>query len=114
VSIAQLLNRPCTITHRQDGDERDEYGNALDGEMTTTTVCELQQRQRSETTDEIAASTWALYLPAGTAIDTGDAVEIEGVSYEVDGEPWAVRSPITKGVSHIEATVRRTAGVEGS
>ena len=114
MTIAQLLNCPCTITHRQDGDERDQYGNALDTETTTVTVCEIQQQQRTETAEEIAGTTWALYLPAGTAIDAGDTVDIDDVSYEVHGEPWPARSPVTEQVSHIEATVHRTAGVGGS
>lgn len=114
MTIAKLLNLPCTITHRQEGDQHDTYGNDLDDETTTTTVCELQQRQRAETPNDIAGTTWALYLPAGTAIDAGDTVEIDGESYEVFGEPWPARNPVTQVVSHIEATARRTAGVGGS
>jgi hypothetical protein len=113
VTIAQLLNRPCTITHRQEGDERDGYGNPVDEEATTVTVCELQQRQRTEDAG-IVAATWALYLPGGTAIDAGDTVEIDGDGYEVLGEPWSARNPITRVVSHAEVTVRRTVGVGGS
>lgn len=116
MSIAGLLTLDCTITSRTFDGTLDAYGDEIADETIVSTVCELQQRQRSETSDpgELAASTWLLILPAGTTIGPGDSVTINGDGYELIGEPWAARNPRTELASHVECTVRRTVGVEGS
>lgn len=112
--LSTLLNRPCTITRRSFGDEVDERGDYIATESAVETVCELQQKQRSEPEDqgELSDTTWLLILPAGTAIDTGDAVTMTdtGEEFEMVGDPWPARNPRTRAESHVEATVRRTAG----
>lgn len=111
LTLAQLLNRSCTITRLQPGDDCDGYGNQTSEETTIVTVCDLQQRQRNESPDEIVASDWLLVLPAGTAIGAGDTVTVDGAgTFEVHGEPWQARNPRTRSISHLEATVRRTGG----
>ena len=112
--LAQLLNRPCTITRRSQSAETDEYGNAVPTEDVAATVCELQQRQRDESADqgEVSDTEWLLVLPAGTAIRTGDSVSIDGEDFELVGDPWSARNPRTGLESHIEATLRRTAGTD--
>lgn len=113
MSLAQLLNRSCTITHRVAGATRDEYGNNVPDETTTSTVCELQQRQRTETPDgTIARASWLLVLPADTEIASGDTVTVGTVAYEVDGDPWTARNPRTGDDSHIEATVILAGGTD--
>lgn len=113
MSLATLLNRACTITHRTfDPDVVNEFGDEIPTETPATTVCELQQRQRSETSDpgQVSKTEWLLILPAGTTIATGDTVTIDGLAYEVSGEPWPARNPRTQAASHVEATVCRTEG----
>ena len=114
--LADLLTQTCTIVNRAAEVSVDEYGDETFTETATVTVCELQQRQRSEhgTAGEVSASEWLLILPAGTAIDTGDTVTVGDVDYEVTGEPWAARNPRLAAASHVECTLRRTAGTEGS
>lgn len=116
MSIAGLLTIDCTITSRTFDGTLDAYGDEIADETIVSTVCELQQRQRSETSDpgELAASTWLLILPAGTDVRAGDTVTVAGDDYELIGEPWEARNPRTAATSHIECTVRRTVGVEGS
>lgn len=111
MSIAGLLTLSCSITHRT-ASTVDSYGDETSTTATVTTVCELQQRQRSETTDPgtIADSSWLLILPAATTIGPGDSVTISGDAYEVHGEPWQARNPRTAAASHIEATVRKVEG----
>lgn len=111
MSIAGLLTLTCTITRRA-ASTVDAYGDETSTETTTTTVCELQQRQRTEQTDPgtIAESTWLLVLPAGTGVAAGDTVTVAGDAYEVIGEPWGARNPRTTSTSHVEATVRRVSG----
>lgn len=115
--LANLLNRPCTITRRSSTSTRDEYGKKLKATTTLATVCELQQRSRDEQDNqgETSDTEWLLVLPAGTAIDTGDAVTVTGEgTFELVGAPWRARNPRTGAESHIEATLRRTAGSEAA
>lgn len=106
--IANLLNRPCTIAR---GVENDGYGlDTPDEAETTDTVCELQQRNRSEAGDagEISLSDWVVFLPAGTELTTADRITVEDQTFEVIGAPWPVVHPVSQIASHLEATVRRT------
>lgn len=114
--LSTLLNRPCTIWSRSASGDLDELGDAIDNETATQTVCELQQRQRTEPRSEsdLSDTGWLLILPAGTAVDTSDRVEVDGHVFEVIGDPWVARNPQTQTVSHIEATLRRTAGAENA
>jgi hypothetical protein len=109
---SRLLNRPCTITRRGDSDALDEYNDPIPAvPVEIETVCELQQQQRTEPVDqgESSDTRWALFLPAGTDITTGDSITVDGLAYEMVGDPWHARDPITKRESHLEANVRRTA-----
>lgn len=111
--LNQLLNRPCVIEVRGPGG-RDEYNNETEVVVDVTTVCELQQRQRTENGDrgEVSVTEWLLVVPAGTNISTGDSVRVDGDGYEVIGEPWQARNPRTQTVSHVEATLKRSSGVD--
>ncbi len=113
MSLATLINRPCTLTLRTfDPDVVNEFGDEIPIEATADTVCELQQRARDETSDpgQVSATEWLVFLPAGTSIATGDTITVDGIRYEVTGQPWPARNPRTQVASHIEATVRRTEG----
>lgn len=119
MTLQQLLNRPVTITRRTGGTTEDPYGNQLDDTVTVATVGELQQQQRLETESswseragEVLQSTWLLVLPANTAVDGGDKVTVDGQDFEVQGTPWHARNPRTGEAHHVEATLRRTGGVD--
>lgn len=111
--LSQLINRPCTITRRGESGEQDDYGNEEPSVAQVDTVCDIQQVRRTELDDaEVSDTTWLLFLPPDTAIDTGDQVTIDdtGETFEMAGDPWPVRNPRTGVESHVEATVRRVAG----
>lgn len=110
--LSTLINRPCTITRRLPSGAEDEIGNLIASEEVIETVCELQQQQRTEPTGqgELSDTRWLLILPAGTSLHGGDTVTVDDESYELVGEPWHARNPRTRTESHVEATVRRTAG----
>lgn len=111
--LNQLLNRACIIETRAPGG-RDEYNNETVAVVEVEAVCELQQRQRTENGDrgEVSVTEWLLVLPAGTDVSTGDSVIVDGDRYEVIGDPWEARNPRTQAFSHVEATLKRTAGVD--
>jgi hypothetical protein len=112
VSIASLINRPATLVRRTDSGKTDEFGNPVMTVTETEVLCELQQQRRNEEGDqgELSETLWNLFLPAGAELDTGDAIVVDGDEYELVGAPWDARNPRTQQVSHVEATVRRTAG----
>lgn len=98
-----------TILGRSAGSD-DGYGNLVPTITEVETVGELQQVRREE--GEVSDTHWLLILPADSEIDTGDAVSIEGRTYELIGDPWFARNPRTQLLSHVECTLRRTAGSE--
>lgn len=112
MGVADLMTRSATLLRYADSGEVDEYGDAVKTLTETSVSCELQQQRRNEDDEqaEVAESRWRLFLPAGTEVDTGDAIEVGGDRYELVGEPWPVHNPRTEEISHIEATVRRVAG----
>lgn len=110
--VGSLINRSATLLRREPSGETDEFGNPIETVSETEILCELQQRQRDEEDDqgEFSESLWNLFLPAGTALDTGDAIVVDGAKYELVGEPWETRNPRSQQFSHVQATVRRTGG----
>lgn len=110
MTLTSLLNRSCVIERRAGTGATNSYGDETTSTVSTSTVCELQQRQRTESSveGEVSQTDWLLVLPAGTLIAHGDAVTVDGLDYEVHGDPWRARNPRTQAESHVEATVRRT------
>lgn len=115
MTISHLLTRTCTIISRSSSGEEDDYGNDIQTETVTQTVCDIQQRQRDEPGDqgEVSVTGWLLILPPSTTLRTGDSVVIDGGhEYEVVGDPWPAYSPLTRTEHHVEASVSRVAGDE--
>lgn len=113
MSLARLINRPCTIRRKTEGETRNKHGNAVSEIVETETVCELQQQPafRSESDEAVSENRWQVYLLPGETVGSGDSIDIEGAGeFEVFGEPWEARNPRTGRASHIEVAVRRTAG----
>lgn len=111
MSVATLLSVPCELVRRSPSTP-DEYGDPTWAETAAETVCELQQESAVEANGQaVEDTTWRLFLPPGAASPEEprgwDAVRVSGVTYELDGDTWAVRNPRTGGVSHVEARVRR-------
>lgn len=106
MSLAILLNRPCTVTHVTQSGAPDEYNNPTDATMVTATVCYIQQRRASEDTtlQDTQREDWMILLPAGTVIDGTDRVTVPDANLilEVQGPPWPAMNPRTQLVSHIE------------
>ena len=109
--LSALLNRPMMIIRRTASGTTDAYGAAIPTTVEVEVVGELQQQRRDEpaTEGELSDTRWVAFFPAGTNIDTGDAVICDGESFEVIGDPWAARNPRTQVESHLECTLRRTA-----
>jgi hypothetical protein len=105
-----LMNMRCRIDHVESAGEPDEYGNPTNVVTTASwSRCYLAQNSRTELGDGVIdRDRWALGLPPGVLVDSNDTVTVDGVAYEVRGDPWKVIEPVTGRVSHIEATLQRT------
>lgn len=108
--LTQLINRSCQIVRRSASDDIDDYGNEEPVEIVVNTVCEIQQRRRQEHDDAVAETDWIGFFLPDEDIDSGDSVLVDTGEFEVIGDPWPVRSPRVGEVSHIEASLKRTAG----
>jgi len=109
--IDDLINHPCTIVRRSQAEDADDFsGPTEDDPPTVETVCALQQRARTEPDGqgELSDTDWLLILKADEAIDTTDAVEIDGREFEVVGDPWPVVDHEFDTVSHLEVSLKRT------
>jgi len=109
MAVEDLMTRPVTLLRRQA--LVDEYANGSPIPPDEEAVFgELQQITREEPgpAGEVSAAEWRLFLPAACAnMRTVDAVEVDGVVYELTGAPWPVWNPRLGGFSHVEATVVR-------
>ena len=85
------------------------YGGAPTGsDVSTTTVGRLITGRGSETQDGVIAGVekQKLLLLPGTNIEARDRVTVDGVAFEIVGQPIERRGRI--GAHHIVADVRRT------
>jgi hypothetical protein len=57
------------------------------------------------------ATTDTIFMPAGTNVTALDAIEYNGDTYEINGEPSAWTSPFSGRVSPIRINVSRISGV---
>lgn len=107
MSLTTLLTQTVTVTRRQ-FDALDAYGNPTSGTETTAVwPARLEQLSSDELVhdrDTIVAD-WRMFLPAAAAIGPFDAVESDGRTFEVWGDPAEQRSP--RGVHHLEVKLRR-------
>lgn len=114
MTLSTLVTRPCTIVRRLESVNTDDYGNEIPDTEEASTSCELQQiaRTEPEMEGELSDTRWLAIFPAGTDLQTNDAVIVDTLKYELEGDPWMVRNPRTGSDSHVEATLCRTAGAE--
>lgn len=108
MSLTGLLTRSGTILSRTAGTATDVYGNATSGTTSVPVSCEIQQLRRSEPGEagEFSVTEWVGFFPTGTVIDTGDALVVDGSTYEVVGDPWDADSG-TAAVHHVEASLKK-------
>jgi N-methylhydantoinase B/oxoprolinase/acetone carboxylase alpha subunit len=109
-----LISTPCTILRRSAGAEVDDYGDPIVTETEFETVCEIQQLSRDEPAaeGELGVSTWVVFFPVDTEVDTSDAVIVDGQgTFELVGDPWNATQG-SASVNHVAATARKTEDAE--
>jgi hypothetical protein len=113
------MNTPATLLLRTPTGE-DEYGGETSEPEEVEVLCEIQKQIRRAAEEpgdqgELSDTLWNGYFPNDRAAElrTGDSVRVEALgSFELVGDPWLARNPRTQAVSHVEASLRRTAGSE--
>jgi hypothetical protein len=104
----RLMTQTCTITHVADTGAADPYGDPAEMATTTTSPCFLSFTPGTENTDEtVQIQTPTLFIPPGAALDGGDRVAVDGVTYQVDGVPAVHFNPRLRRTTHIQATLKR-------
>lgn len=102
MSLATLLNEPCTFTPITRGDDTEDRG------IPVTTVCYAEQRGASEDNANTArqTQTWMVMLPADFTGNGHGELEIpgRGLLLDVQGPPHRVRNPRTRTIHHVELT----------
>lgn len=105
-----LISTPCVILRREGSENVDDYGDPVVTETEFETVCELQQLRRDEPAaeGELGVSTWIIFFPVNTEVDTSDAVVVAGQgTFELVGDPWNANQG-SAAVNHVTSTARKT------
>jgi hypothetical protein len=104
-----------TVTFLRPGPPtRDAHGNNVPGPDVPTPVagCAVYPRTSSENTDrrdQVVIGLTAV-MPYGTDVRATDRVKVDGVIYEIDGEPGVHESPLTGAQMGVEVALTRVTG----
>ncbi len=100
-----------TVLTRSDG-ARDSLGVPAVVEITTdVSGCSVQPLSSTEqlTDTDLVQSHWKLFAPATTVLRSTDSVMVNGLKYEVDGDPM-VWNDFMGYPDHMEARLRKPSG----
>lgn len=107
-----IVGRTRATLHRRTVTGQDDYGNDVWANVTLPLDgCTLHPRTSSEETGSratVITGAW-LYAPTGTIIDPDDEIEVNGVRYDVDGEP-GIWPNFTGGFALQQVALRRVTG----
>lgn len=93
----------------------DEYGDPVAGteDRATLTGAYVAPRETSEIVNRGRAGVivgLTLFAPYDTDLAFTDRIEVDGVSYDIEGEPGKWRNPFTDWEAGIQAALVRSAG----
>lgn len=113
MSVTDLIVRPCTLILRSQSTEEDRYGNEVPGDDELDTVCEIQQRQRSEQDDQpLGRGEWVGFFLPTEDLNGAAAVRVDGRgTFEFDGPPWLADTG-SLDMHHWEASLTQVADEE--
>lgn len=101
-----LLRRTATLLLRSAGPP-DEYGDPTSVVVSRDVPCDVQQVSAREALEAgLQIGTWRAFLPAEAADLAGwDAMTVDGVTYELNGDPNPVFNPRLGVVDHVEVAL---------
>lgn len=110
-------NQTITVIRVGPSPGDDDYGNPLPGELEPhdITGCSFQpllgvasMENVSQTFDQVMTR-WRFFAPAGSDVVASDHIQVDGVDYQVDGDP--VTWPDVNGLPHhVEGYAKKWAG----
>lgn len=100
---------------RKDPGSIDEYGDPVSSTETRVLLegAGVAPRSSEDITDQGRQGVivgLSLYLPFGTDFLHTDQAEVDGVVYDVEGEPGSWKSPLTSWEAGMEIALRRAVG----
>lgn len=106
---------PLIVRVRRTPGGVDEYGDPIEGTITRQVLdgAFTAPRESDEITNRGRAGVivgLTLFAPYSTDLRHTDQVEVDGVLYEVDGEPGRWRNPLTGREAGIQVALRRAQG----
>lgn len=106
-----LLGSPITVVTRTRSGV-DAFGNDIFTTTTTTVSGVFAPGGSVENVqgEDVIVTQPRAFLPAGTDVTAIDAVEVGGISYEVDGDPNVWANPFTGAQPGIQLALRRVTG----
>ncbi len=115
MSVERMMSIPCKVISEVPTGENDRHGDPITETAEVETRCALQQfrGEEHEQAGEVSDTLWNLYLPYETEIGSSAVIEVNGRQYEITGEAWKAEEG-SRSMWHIEALVRRRAGVAES
>lgn len=110
-----MIGNATIVRVRTAAGTADRYGDTLAGTVTRTTIDNAAVSPR--TSEDIDGRGRAgvivglnLYAPHGTDLVFTDQVEVDGVLYDIEGEPGSWKSPLSSWEAGVEVALRRAAG----
>lgn len=109
MSLASICTRPVTIIHRARQAGAEAYGDdALVEVGREATRAHLHLRTSDEPNpgeQSDIANRWAMTMPPGLALGPDDLVEVDGITYELAGDPFPAWHPPTQRTHHYEVAL---------
>lgn len=104
-----LMTMTATLEY-DDPSGKDRYGNVTTTPRTTTSACWGHQVRRDDITVEelTQIESWLFYFPPGTDTDKLAQFTVGDDTFVLMGPPWHAFNPISRQVSQVELTVKRT------
>ncbi len=107
VLTTALLNRSISVRSRA-VDVDDEYNNQTTSDTVTPTLGAFWPSSSSDNADGArTVETWSGLLPLDVDLETGDAVDVDGETFEVTGKPVRQYNPRSGAFSHWEFDAER-------
>lgn len=93
----------------------DEYGDPVEGTTSRLTLTDAFTAPRSSEDNNDRGRQGvivglSLYAPYGTDLVFTDKIEVDGVSYDIEGDPGYWRNPLTTWEAGVEVALKRSAG----
>jgi hypothetical protein len=113
MTLRSLCTRPVVLVRRERVQSTEPYGDdELHDVERVDLLAQVHQRTTSETLVEqdTTSAGWVAMIPEGVSIGRDDVIEVDGVPFQIEGEPYHVWHPPTRSFHHWELSLVETTG----